>query len=204
MKNEAGLAVSYLRRSAQGDLYVGVPKGSVSRIHLPDDVAKARFVTALLKAKCEHGDELELFGAPVAGLGAAARAALRRRLAALSPIVGLITNLNVWENVSLPAAYHGSPPLAGVGALAQDVLSAFGYEARHFLARLPDELAPFERKLAALVRLLAAAPALAVVDALDEGLSRAERALGERMANELRTRLPLATVLYVDSREEHS
>ena len=51
MKSDVGLAVSYLRRSAQGDLYVGVPAGGVSRIHLPDDLAKARFITALLKAK---------------------------------------------------------------------------------------------------------------------------------------------------------
>lgn len=204
MRSELGLAISYLRRTAHGDLYVGVPEGGVSRIHLPDDVAKARFVTAVLKAKCEPGDELELFGEPVAGLTAAARARLRRRIAALSPIVGLMTNLNVWENVSLPAAYHGSPPPEQVAAIAHDVLSAFGYEARKFLARLPDELRPLERKLAALIRLLAAAPALAIVDALDEGLSRAERPRAERMASELRTRLPQATLLYVDSREEES
>jgi predicted ABC-type transport system involved in lysophospholipase L1 biosynthesis ATPase subunit len=140
----------------------------------------------------------------VATLATPARARLRRRVAALSPIVGLITNLNVWENVSLSAAYHGSPSLETVAALAHDVLSAFGYEAPKFLGRLPDELGPLERKLAALIRLLAAAPALAIADALEEGLSRADRPRAERIANELRTRLPQATLLFVDSREEES
>ncbi|HET7199060.1 MAG TPA: hypothetical protein VFI86_10355 [Burkholderiales bacterium] len=202
MKSEAALAVSYLRRTGQGDLYVGVPGGGASRVHLPDDDAKARFVTAVLKAKCEPGEELELFGEPVAGLGGAARARLRRRVGALSPVVGLITSLNLWENVSLAAAYHGSPPLERVAGIADDVLGAFGIEPRPFLARLPEDLAPLEAKIAALIRLLAVAPELVLVDALEEGLSRAERPRAALFESELRARLPAATLLFVDSREE--
>ena len=204
MKSEAGLSVSYLRRTGLGDLYVGVPQGGTSRVHLPDDDAKARFLTALLKAKCEPGEELELFGEPVGALAGPARARLRRRVGALSPIVGLIGSLNIWENVSLGAAYHGAPPLEEVARLAAEVLGDFGIEPRPFLARLPESLTPLEAKIASLIRLLAAAPELAVVDALEEGLSRAERARAPILENELRTRLPQATLLFVDAREEDS
>ena len=204
MKSEAGLAVSYLRRTALGDLYVGVPQGGASRVHLPDDDAKARLLTALLKAKCEPGEELELFGEPVGALAGPARARLRRRVGALSPVVGLIGSLNIWENVSLGAAYHGAPPLEEVARLAAEVLGDFGIEPRPFLARLPESLTPLEAKIASLIRLLAAAPELAVVDALEEGLSRAERARSPIFENELRTRLPQATLLFVDAREEDS
>jgi predicted ABC-type transport system involved in lysophospholipase L1 biosynthesis ATPase subunit len=138
----------------------------------------------------------------VSVLSPQARAAMRRRIAALSPVVGLVTNLNVWENVSLPAAYFGTPPLEGVAALAEEVLGRFGLEARPFLARLPDELDALECKIAALIRLLAAGPALAVVDALEDGLSRAERNRAPLFEAELHTRLPGATLLFVDSREE--
>ena len=202
MKSETALAVSYLRRGAHGDLYVGVPGGGTSRVHLPDDDARARFVTALLKAKCEPGEELELFGEPVAGLAGPARDRLRRRVAALSPIVGLIGSLNIWENVSLAAAYHGRPPLEHVAGIAEQVPAAFGVAARPFLARLPDGLAPLELKLAALIRLIVAAPELAIVDALETGLSRAERQQAPIFKSELRARLPQATLLFVDSREE--
>lgn len=202
MKTEAGLAVSYLRRTGQEDVYVGVPAGAVSRVHLPDDAAKARFVTAVLKAKCEPGEELELFGESVAGLGAQARARLRRRIAAISPTVGLITNLNVWENVSLAAAYHGTPPLERVAALAQEVPAHFGLAPQAFLARLPDELSAPERKVAELVRLLAAEPELALVDGLQDGLNRGERERTPLFEEELRRRLPAATLLFADSREE--
>jgi predicted ABC-type transport system involved in lysophospholipase L1 biosynthesis ATPase subunit len=204
MKSEAGLAVSYLRRAAQGDLYVGAPQGGASRVHLPDDDAKARFLTALLKAKCEPGEELELLGEPVGSLDGAARARLRLRVGALSPMVGLIGSLNIWENVSLGAAYHGRPALDEVARLAADVLGDFEIEPRPFLARLPEDLAPVETKIASLIRLLAAAPELAVVDALHAGLSRAARACAPIFENELRTRLPQATLLFVDSREENS
>ena len=204
MKSEAGLAVSYLRRTGHGDLYVGVPQGGASRVHLPDDDARARFLTALLKAKCEPGEELEIFGEAVGALAGPARARLRRRVGALSPVVGLISSLNIWENVSLGAAYHGQPPLEEVARLAAEVLADFGIEPRPFLARLPEDLAPLEAKIAALIRLLAAAPELAVVDALEAGLSRAERARAPIFENELRVRLPHATLLFVDSREEDS
>jgi len=202
MKTEAGLAVSYLRKSARHEVYVGVPAGSVTRVHLPDPAAKARFVTAVLKAKCPPGEELELFGEPVAGLDAHARARLRRRVAALSPIIGLMTNLNVWENVSLPAAYHGQPPLERVAALAEEVLARFGLAARPFLGRLPGELNGLERKIAAFIRLLVAEPALAIVDAVEDGLSRAEQARAALFESEFRTRLPAATLLFVDCKEE--
>lgn len=202
MKSEAGLAVSYLRTDGIAEIYVGVPAGTVARVHLPGEAARARFVTALLKAKCESGEALELFGEPVAGLAPQARARLRRRVAALSPIVGLMTNLNVWENVSLPAAYHGTPPLDRVAGLAVELLADLGVEPRTFLARLPEELDAFERKLAAFLRLLVARPELALLDGLDEGLGRAERSRIERFETELRERLPLATLLYVDCKEE--
>jgi ABC-type transporter Mla maintaining outer membrane lipid asymmetry ATPase subunit MlaF len=202
MKSEPGLAVSYLRKGDGRELYVGVPCGRTSRVHLADDAAKGRFVTSLLKAKAQADEELELFGEPVAGLAPRSRDALRRRVGALSPIVGLVTNLNVWENISLPAAYHGAPPLAQVARLAEEVLGRFGIAPGPFLARLPDELKVLERKIAALIRLLAAAPELAIVDALAEGLSRAERPRTALFEAELAARLPAATVLYVDCTED--
>ena len=202
MKSEAGLAVSYLRRAGHGDVYVGVPAGSLSGVHLPDDDTRTRFVTALLEARCQADEELELFGEPVGALAPRARAAARRRIAALSPLVALLTSLNVWENVSLAAAYHGAPPLERVAGLAQEVAAAFGLEPGPFLARLPDELGVLEYRIAALIRLLAAEPSLALVDGLEEGLGRAERERTPLFEAELRTRLPHATVLFVDSREE--
>ena len=58
-----------------------------------------------------------------------------------------------------------------------------------------------ERKIAAFVRLLVAAPELAVFDALDEGLSREESARVFGFEAEYRARQPAGTLLYVDIKE---
>ena len=196
------LAVRYKRKTPRHEVQVAVPKGAVTRLHLPDDDAKAHLVTAVLKARCEPGEELELFGEAAAALGGAKRDQLRARVGAVSPIVGLMTNLNAWENIALPAAYHGAPPLDQVAQLANDVLSAFGAEPRYFLARLPDELGVLERKMASFVRQLVATPELMVFDALEDGLSYAECRHAARFEAEYRARQPAGTVLYVDTRED--
>jgi len=163
--------------------------------------AKAHLMTAVLKARCEPGEELELFGESTAQLARAQREKLRARVGAVSPIVGLMPNLNAWENISLPAAYHGWPPLEQVATLAHEVLAAFGADPHQFFARIPDELGMLERKLATFVRGLVAAPELMVFDALEDGLSSAECRYAARFEAEYRTRQPQGTVLYVDTRE---
>jgi predicted ABC-type transport system involved in lysophospholipase L1 biosynthesis ATPase subunit len=194
-------ALRYARFVGGNPIVVEVPRGGVSRRHLPNADAKAHLVTAVLKARADAGEELELLGEPTAALDAKGRDRLRRRVAAVSPVVGLISTLNAWENISLPAAYHGAPPLAEVAAVTQQVLSRFGVDAGSFLARLPDELGTLERRLAAFVRLLVAAPELALLDDIGEGLSRVDRERVSAFEAEYRTRQPLGTLLYLDAQE---
>jgi len=196
------LALRYSRKTPRHEVQVSVPQGAVTHLHLPDDDAKAHLVTALLKARTEPGEELELFGESAADLASHQREKLRSRIGAVSPIVGLMTNLNAWENISLPAAYHGTPPLEQVAQLANDVLSAFGAEPRYFFARLPEELGMLERKMASFVRLLVAAPEFMVFDALEDGLSYAECRHAARFEAEYRARQPQGTVLYIDTKED--
>jgi ABC-type transporter Mla maintaining outer membrane lipid asymmetry ATPase subunit MlaF len=196
------LAVRYQRKTPRHEVQVSAPQGAVTHVHLPDDDAKAHFVTALLKARCEPGEALELFGVPAATAAPQRREKLRMRVGAVSPIVGLMSNLNAWENIALPAAYHGAPPLPEVAQLATAVLTKLGAEPDYFFARLPDELGLLERKMASFVRLLVVAPELMVFDALEDGLSYAECKHAARFEAEYRARQPNGTVLYVDTREE--
>lgn len=197
----AQMALRYTRHGKR-DIAFAVPLGSVRRLQFPDAESKSAFVTAVLKARCAGDEELELFGQPVRNLSGGARQRLRARVGALSPVVGLINNLNAWENISLPAAYHGRPPLAEVAAIAHEVLAAFAIEPRSFLNRVPDELGKLERKIAAFARLMVAGPDLALIDSLDDGLSRAECARVAGFEQEYRRRNPAGTLVFVDIREE--
>jgi phospholipid/cholesterol/gamma-HCH transport system ATP-binding protein len=195
------LALRYARFKGRHPVVLTVPRGGVTRLHLPDEDVKAHMVRAVLKARAEEGEELELLGTATGSLNARGREALRRRVGAVSREVGLIANLNAWENISLPAAYHGVPPLAEVAGLAGEVLERFGAEPDAFLARLPDELDTLGRRLAAFVRLLVTAPELALFDDIGEGLSREERSRVAGFEQVYRARQPLGTLLYLDTAE---
>jgi ABC-type transporter Mla maintaining outer membrane lipid asymmetry ATPase subunit MlaF len=199
------LALRYdLRRPGHDALSLAVTQGSTRRLRLPDAEAKARLVAAVLTTRCAADEELELFGEPVRGLKRAQRASLHDRIGVLTQAMGLISNLNAWENISLPAAYHGTHPVARIAQTARDALESLGADPRRFLARLPDEMDPFEKKLVAFVRLLAKEPALAVIDDLGEGLNREQSARAARFEAEYRARQPEGTLLFVDLAEEDS
>ena len=191
-----------LRRDGHTPVVVEVPGGTTQRLRLPDNDAKARLFGALLTTRCAAGEELELFGEPVRGLRRAERARLHDRIGIVTQAMGLISNLNAWENISLQAAYHGTQPVARIAKTAHDALAALGTDPARFLARLPDEMDAFERKLVAFVRLLAKEPVLAVIDGLGEGLNREQSARAARFEAEYRARQPEGTLLFVDLAEE--
>jgi ABC-type transporter Mla maintaining outer membrane lipid asymmetry ATPase subunit MlaF len=192
----------YQRKTGQQPVVLSVPQGSVTRVHLPDETVKAHLVTAVLKARTQPEEQLELFGLKTDELRPRERKKVRARIGAVSPVMGLINNLNAWENISLPAAYHGTPPLESVAELAHEVITAFGGEPERFLLRVPDELGVLERKIAAFVRLLVSAPELMVFDGLEEGLSHSECKRAARFETVYRAYQPAGTVLYVDTRED--
>ena len=81
---------------------------------------------------------------------------------------GLISNLKVWENVTLPLWYHGSRQLMATEEsvarwLRELNLSEQDWE--KFMASPAARIKPWKRKLAGLLRGLVLAPQLLVVDA---------------------------------------
>ena len=108
------LAVRYKRKTSRHEVQVSVPRGAVTHLHLPDDDAKAHLVTAMLKARCEPGEELELFGEPALALAAGRREKVRARVGAVSPIVTTCTS---WPRSRRKQAKSGpwvaGPPTSG-------------------------------------------------------------------------------------------
>lgn len=192
----------YERTRREDHIALVVPAGKVIHVHVPDHDAKAHLVTAVLKARCGPGESLELFGARVDELGPRERKHARTRIGAVSKVVGLVTNLNAWENISLPAAYHGRPQLEDVVRLAHEVLSVFDIEPAAFLAHLPDELQMLERKVATFIRALVTAPELMLFDALEDGLSPQECRRVSHFESVYRAHQPAGTVLYVEVKED--
>ena len=81
-------ALRYERKTSEHQVALTVPQGGASRVHLPDEAAKAHLVTAVLKARTEPEEELELFGVKTVDLAPRERRRVRARVGAVSPVVG--------------------------------------------------------------------------------------------------------------------
>lgn len=81
---------------------------------------------------------------------------------------GLISNLKVWENVTLPLWYHAGYAVAETEQRVAWWLSALGMaedEREAYMEATPDRLGSTQRKLAGLLRGLVQMPLVLVVDA---------------------------------------
>jgi ABC-type lipoprotein export system ATPase subunit len=155
---------------------VWIPKGGSHRVADLSDTRKARLLSAVLDLKSELGARLVLLGLEVDGLGPAERAALRARVAFLPAGGGLLSNLNAWENIVLPLGFHYPRRLRGVAEQVNDLLKGLGADPHGLLAKLPERMSAYEKKLAGYVRILLENPELVLVEDLRGGLDAAERA----------------------------
>jgi ABC-type ATPase involved in cell division len=81
---------------------------------------------------------------------------------------GLISNLKIWENVTLPLWYHAKRDVVEAEHNVTDWLDVLGVEQDEFagfMAASPYSLEPWQRKLAGLLRALVQMPRVLVVDA---------------------------------------
>lgn len=81
---------------------------------------------------------------------------------------GLISNLSVYENVSLPLYYHASIPEDEIDSRVAFALEAVGYDGP--TSALPGTLPAFMRRMLGFARVMAQKPDIVVADALLAGL----------------------------------
>lgn len=81
---------------------------------------------------------------------------------------GLVSNLKIWENVTLPLWYNARRDVVQTEQNVIYWLGVLGMEQNEyagFMAAMPDALDPWQRKLAGLLRALLQMPQVLVVDA---------------------------------------
>jgi ABC-type transporter Mla maintaining outer membrane lipid asymmetry ATPase subunit MlaF len=174
--DHAHVALGYEPHADQVDGRIWIPKGGSHRVEGLSDTRKASLLSAVLDLKSELGARLVLLGLEVDALRPAERAALRARVAFLPAGGGLLSNLNAWENIVLPLGFHHPERLHGAAAEVDDLLKGLGADPHSLLAKLPERMSVYEKKLAGYVRILLENPELVLVEDLRDGLDAAERA----------------------------
>jgi ABC-type lipoprotein export system ATPase subunit len=111
---------------------------------------------------------------------------------------GLISNLNAWENISLPVGYHDPARLPRVPAEVHALLEDLGGTEPDLLAKLPEHMTLYEKRLAAYIRALLERPQLLVVENLAAGLGPTKRQRAARFAEAYHARCPGGTYVQLD------
>ncbi len=176
--------------------------GSTLEIELPENSPGGQATRRRLELVLDRGRVYRLIASPanrrqaiVAGLEASG-------LAAVVPASGrLIANLRVWENIVLPLAYRGAPPMRELEARAGALFEEFAYPGetgRLLASSLPDRLSLFERRLVAFVRAVLAEPEVLVLDAVAQGLARGEAARALAFSAVFLRHFPFRTAVHLE------
>lgn len=122
---------------------------------------------------------------------------LRHRIGIVPANGGLISNLKVWENITLPTVYHRGAVSPEEEATASAYLEQLGY--RGNVMALPAHLSLQEKRIVALIRTWLTRPAIVVYNHRYEDLPAQELATFSRLASEFHTACSDRISLYLAS-----
>lgn len=159
---------------------------------------KDELLAALHELKPRRGARLVLFGEEANALSDAERLGLLRRVGFVPANGGLQSSLNAWENIALPVAYHAPQKLGAAAAEVHELLAELGGVDDSLLARLPEDMTLYEKRLAAYIRALLERPELLVVENLAAGLGPTKRRRTARFAGVYQARCPGGTYVQLD------
>ena len=112
----------------------------------------------------------------------------------------LINNINILENIALPALYHRVAPISDIEKGILEAFSACGVDggqAGALLRKRPGELTAYEKRLAGFVRSLLSRPQVLVYSRFFEGLTRADMERSAALNSVYRDRHPDGTSVYL-------
>jgi len=197
-----GLALGYEPAAGRGECAVRIPLGGSHSAGAMSESQRKRLVSAVLEVRSEPQTRLVLLGVDVDGLRPAGRAALRDRIAFLPADGGLLSNLNAWENIVLPIGFHQPRRLSGVAARVKGILEELGADPGDLLAKLPERMTPYEKKLTAYVRIALENPDLVLAEEQQRGLDSAGRAAAARFPAVYLERCPGGTFVRLEVADE--
>ena len=136
-------------------------------------------------------------GQDLAGLDQAQLYQLRQQIGIVPSNGGLVSNLKLWENITLPLMYHSGGITPEEEKNALDYLARLGHSGN--IMTLPAHLTHHEKRAAAMVRVLLRQPRIVLYSNCIEGASSASRVSFFQVAKEFHTAVKGRTSLYLTS-----
>lgn len=174
-----------------------VEGGEIAVLLTPKDEVSALLTRLLVGLVIPDGGSVALFGSDLSTLTARELNQVRQRVGVSYPAGGLVSNLKVWENLTLPLAYHTLLSPAEIEERGMRVLTRLGYEGR--LMELPGLLTLCQKKLIGFGRAMLTDPELMLYDSPQQGLNHEEQERFLRVAAEFHRERPGRASLFITS-----
>ena len=162
-----------------------------------ESVALTRLITGMSSPDCGL---VLVNGQDVANLDRAGLYGLRRQVCSVPPAGGLISNLKLWENISLPQLYSSGEISAEIEKTGLEYLALLGYAGD--IMALPAHLTLHEKRVTALVRAFLCRPLIMIYTNCIEGSPPASRTIFLDAAREFQSADKNRTALYFTSSPE--
>lgn len=140
-------------------LSLEIAQGEIILISVDDEHHACLLLQTIIGECSPAAGELQLYGHSLAACSREELLRLRSTLAVVSPQVGLIANLKLWENIMLPLLYHQGEVQAAADQATQ-LLDRLDY--RGNIWALPGHLTPSERIITSFIRAAVASPELVI------------------------------------------
>ncbi len=151
-----------------------IPPGALCKIILHSRHYRKVFLNTMLLLQKPAAGTVFLFGKNGYSISGEKYLKIFQKVGVARDDGGLISNLNIWENITLPALYHRKKRPEDLEDAAIAILSGIGMagpEMVEFMCRKPGQLPAHERGLAGLVRAMLMEPELIIYDGLFEEMS---------------------------------
>lgn len=159
-----------------------------------ESTALTRLVTGL--SRPERGSVL-VDGQEVGGLDQVGLYKLRQQIGVVPSNGGLVSNLKLWENITLPLMYHSGGVAPEDEQSALDYLARLGYSGN--IMALPAHLTNPEKRVAALVRVFLCQPRIVLYSNCIDGTSTASREVFIQATMDFHAAVTGRTSLYLTS-----
>jgi len=143
---------------------------------------------------------VHVFGQSVAGLAPVQLYQMRQQIGVVPSNGGLISNLKVWENISLPLLYSTGDISAEAEQHTVNRLKKLGYSGN--IMAMPALLSTYEKRLAAFIRATLIKPSIMLYDHCFEDMSLASQKTFSSAANEFHNTVADRTSVYLMSSQE--
>jgi ABC-type transporter Mla maintaining outer membrane lipid asymmetry ATPase subunit MlaF len=122
---------------------------------------------------------------------------LRQQIGIVPSNGGLISNLKLWENITLPLMYHAGGVTPENEKIALDYLGRLGYSGN--IMALPAHLTSHEKRIAAMVRIFLQQPRLVLYSNCIEGAPSTQREVFFQVTKSFHAAVKDRTSLYLTS-----